>query len=65
MTKQEFLEQNNDLLIGAVKCKIGKLEQKNRYNETKGYVPEITLFRKEKIKKLAILLEWLESETNG
>ncbi len=63
-TKQELLAQENDLLIYSVKVAIGKLEKKNAYNERKGLVPEITEYRKEKIKKLAILLEWLQYESN-
>ena len=61
MIKQELLQENEDLLIHSVKVAIGKLEKKNRYNELNGKVPDITAFRKEKIKKLAILLEWLEN----
>lgn len=61
MTKTRVIEENNDLLIYSVKVAIGKLEKKNKYNEAHGYVPEITAYRKEKIKKLAILLEWLEN----
>jgi len=62
MTKQELLEEKNDLLIYSVKVAIGKLEKKNAYNERKELVPEITEYRKEKIKKLSILLEWLQNE---
>jgi len=62
MTKQELLEEENDLLIYSVKVAIGRLEKKNAYNERKQLVPKITEYRKEKIKRLAILLEWLNHE---
>jgi hypothetical protein len=63
MTSQEFLQENKDLLISAIKTKISRTEQKNRWNEKNGYVPEITAYRKEKIKKYAIALEWLQSKS--
>lgn len=64
MTKQELLTENNDLIIECIYCKINRLEQKQRWNEKKNPDHFTLKHRAEKIKKLAILLEWLENDRN-
>ena len=61
MTKQEFLQASNDLLIEAVYCKINRLEQKQRWNEKNEIDHPRIGHRAEKLKQLAVLLEWLEN----
>jgi len=61
MTSNEFLSNNKQLLIGAVGTKINLLEQKVRNAERKAVNLSGIPGRKQKIKELAIVMEWLES----
>ena len=61
MTRQELLSENNDLIIESIYCKINRLEQKQRWNMKNCPDHSSIPNRAEKIKKLAILLEWLEN----
>jgi hypothetical protein len=61
MTRQEFLTENNDLLIEAVYCKINRLEQKQRWSAKNEIDHPRVVHRADKLKQLAILLEWLEN----
>lgn len=57
MTREETATEYNELIVYSLKVAIRKLEKKNAYNERKGLVHYITEFRKDKIKKLAILVD--------
>lgn len=63
MTSKEFLESKKSLLIGAVKTKITRLEQKQRWSAkndpTYGGIP----YREQQIHDLAIVLEFLQYGT--
>jgi hypothetical protein len=63
MTSKEFLQSNKQLLIGAVGTKINRLEQKVRWTEKNDPEFKGAQSRKNKIKELAILMEWLENGT--
>lgn len=64
MTQQELLTENKDLIIDCIYSKIYALEKKNRWNE-KNCPDHLSIeHRKEKINKLAIILEGLENESN-
>jgi len=61
MTSKEFLKQNKVLLIQSVGTKINHLEQKVRWTEKNDPDFKGAQGRKNKIKELSIIMEWLES----
>ncbi len=61
MTSKEFIKQNKVLLIQSVGTKINHLEQKVRCTEKNDPDFKGSQGRKNKIKELAIIIEWLES----
>jgi len=63
MTYKEFIQQNKALLIQSVGTKINRLEQKVRWTEKNDHDFKGAQCRKNKIKELAIVLEWLENGT--
>ena len=62
MTRQELLQENRELLIQAVYCKINRLEQKQRWSAKNEIDHPRIGHRAEKLKEFAILLEWLKNE---
>jgi len=63
MTYKEFIQQNKALLIQSVGTKINRLAQKVRWTEKNAQDFKGAQGRKNKIKELAIVLEWLENGT--
>jgi len=61
MSSKDFLDSNKELLIGAVKTKISRLEQKQRWSAKNDPEYHGIPHRAKQIKDLAVTLEWLES----
>ena len=63
MSSKDFLNSNKALLIGAVKTKISRLEQKQRWSAKNDPTYPGIPYREQQIHDLAIVLEWLENGT--
>jgi len=60
MSSKDFLQSNKTLLIGAVKTKILRLEQKQRWSAKNDPTYHGIPYREKQIHDLAIVLEFLQ-----